>query len=57
MGILLFFFLRAKPAVYVSSLARSQVRAAAASLCHNPSNMGTELRLQPTPELMAVPDP
>ena len=54
-----FFFLSfgASPAAYGDSEARGLIRAAAASLCHSHSNSGFELCLQPTPQLMAVPDP
>ena len=45
----------AAPAAYGDSQAREQIGAVAASLCH--SNVGSELRLQPTPQLMATPDP
>ena len=38
------------------SQARSQIRAIAASLCHGHSNTGSELRLQPIPWLVAMPD-
>ena len=36
---------------------RPGVGAAAASLRHSHSNMGSELYLLPTPQLMAIPDP
>ena len=54
-----FFFclFRAVPTTYGSSLARSQVGAAASGLCHSHSNMGPEPCLQPTPQLMEMPDP
>ena len=48
-----FFFFRAAPAAYGSSQARRQIRAAAADLCHHHNNSGSELCLQPTPQLTA----
>ena len=51
--ILLFF--RAEPTAYGSSQARGQIRAAAASLHHSHSNMGSEPQMRPTPQLMAMP--
>ena len=53
-----FFFLllfRAAPAAYGDSQARGRIRATAASLHHSHSNSGSELRLQPTPQLTAMP--
>ena len=38
---------------YGSSQARGQIQAIAAGLHHSHSNDGSELRLQPTPQLMA----
>ena len=52
-----FCFLRAAPAVYGSSQARDQIGATAAGLHHSHSNARSELHLQPTPQLMAMPDP
>ena len=40
---------------YEGSQARVQIRAAAACLCR--SNAGSEPSLQPTPQLMTMPDP
>ena len=41
-----------------ASQARGQIRAAAAaSLCQSHSNMGSELRLGPSVQLTATPDP
>ena len=40
-----------------SSQVRGQIRAAAAGLHHSHSNAGSEPYLQPTPQLMATPDP
>ena len=48
-----FFFFRA----YGSSQAGGQIRASAAGLCHNHSNLGSELCLQPTPQFMVTPEP
>ena len=49
-----FAFFRAVCAAYVSSQARSQVRAAAASLHHSHRNTRSELHLWPTSHLMAI---
>ena len=51
-----FFFghFRAAPAAYGSSQARSRIRAAAASLRHSHSNVGSKLPLWPTPQLEAL---
>ena len=46
----------AAPAAYGGSQARGPVGAVAASLHQSPSNMGSEPRLQPTPQLTATPD-
>ena len=54
---LLFFFLRAAPAIYGSSQARGQIRAVATGLHHSHSNTRLEPRLQPTPQLEAILDP
>ena len=48
-------FLGPLPAAYGGSQARGQIRAVAAGLHH--SNAGSELRLQPTPQLTATPYP
>ena len=48
---------RAAPVADGSSQAMGQIGATAASLCHSHSNTGSELSLQPTPQLMAIPDP
>ena len=40
-----------------SSQDRDLIRAAAANLCHGYSNAGSKLHLQPTPQIMATPDP
>ena len=57
-----FFFLsfaisRAAPAVYGGSQARGRIGAAATCLRQSHSNAGSEPRLRPTPQLMAMPDP
>ena len=54
-----FYLFRAVPVAYGNSQVRGHIRAAAASLCHchNHSHGGSELCLQPTPQLMAVLDP
>ena len=51
----LLLFFRAAPAAYGGSQARGRIRATAASLHH--SHVGSEPRLRPTPELMAMLDP
>ena len=55
-----FFFpglFRAAPAANGSCQARSQIRAAAAGLCHSHSHTRSEPCLWPTPQLMAALDP
>ena len=47
---------RAAPVARGSSQAKGQIGAEAASLRHSHSNLGSELRLRPTPQLMATPD-
>ena len=47
----------AAPAAYGGSQARGPIGAAAAGLHHSHSNAGSELCLQPTPQLTATPDP
>ena len=42
---------------YGGSQARGQIRAVAAGLHHNHSNMESEPGLLPTPQLTATPDP
>ena len=54
---MLFCLFRAAPAAYGGSQARGRIRAVAADLSHSHSNIGSEPRLQPTPQLMAMPDP
>ena len=41
---------------YGGSQAMGLIGAIATSLCQSHSNMGSELCLQPTPQLMAMPD-
>ena len=50
-------FFRATPKAYGSSQARGRIGATEAELCHSHSNARTRLHLQPTPQLMAMPDP
>ena len=45
------------PVAYGGSQARGLIGAVAASLCQSHSNAGSEPCLQPTPQLMAMPDP
>ena len=52
-----FCLFRATPAAYGGSQARGRVEAIAAGLCHSHSNSRSELRLRPTPQLMAIQDP
>ena len=52
-----FFFFMAAPSAYGGSQARSQIGTVAANLYHSRSNAGSEPRVQPTPQLMATPDP
>ena len=56
-GTPLSLFLKATPVAYLSSWARGQTGAPAASLHHSYSNAGSKLHLQPTPQLIATPDP
>ena len=48
---------RATPAAHGGSQARGLIRAIAAGLHHSHSNARSKPRLQPTPQLMATPDP
>ena len=55
-----FFFLvfcRAAPTVHEGSQARGLIGAVAAGLHQSRCNSGSELRLRPTPQLTAMPDP
>ena len=47
----------ATPAAYGGSQARGPIGAVATSLRQSHSNVGSEPRLQPTPQLTAMPDP
>ena len=55
----LFFFclFRAAHAAYGGSQARGRIGAVAPGLHHSHSNTRSELRLRPTPQLMAMLDP
>ena len=61
-GVFFFFFFGlfaiswAAPTAYGGSQARGQIRAVAPSLSQSHSKAGSELRLQPTPQLTATPD-
>ena len=55
--IIIILLFRATPATYGGSQARGWVEAAAASLYHSYSDVGSELHLRPTPQLMAMLDP
>ena len=52
----LFAFATASPAAYGGSQARGRIGAVATGLRQSHSNVGSEPRLQPTPQLMATPD-
>ena len=55
---LFFYLFRAALVAYGSSQARGLIGAAAATgLCHSHSNARSMPHLQPTPQLMATPDP
>ena len=51
-----FFLFRASPTAYESSQARGQMGATAAGLRRSQRNLGSELHLQPTPQLMGTLD-
>ena len=53
----LFAFSRAVPVAYGDSQARGRIGAVAASLRQSHSNVGSQLLLQPTPQLMETLDP
>ena len=53
----LFAFSRATPTTYGGLQARGLIEATAAGLRQSHSNSGSELSLQPTPQLMATPGP
>jgi len=50
-------FSSATSMAYGDSQARGLIGAVAAGLCQSHSNAGSEPRLQPTPQLTAMPDP
>ena len=52
----LFAISRAVPTAYGGSQARGPIGAVASGLGQSHSNAGSELRLQPTPQLRATPD-
>ena len=52
-----FAFSRDAPVASGGSQARSRIGAVATGLRQSHSNVGSELRLRPTPQLMATPDP
>ena len=52
-----FVFSRAAPVAYGDSQTRGLIGAAAAGLRQSHSKAGSEPRLQPTPQLTAMPDP
>ena len=52
-----FFFLRAALAAYGGSQAGGPIGAVAAGLHHSHSDARSKPRLQPTPQLTAMPDP
>ena len=51
------FFWSFEPEAYGGSQARGPIRAEADGLHHSHSNSGSKLRLRPTPQLRATPDP
>ena len=51
------FLFRATPAAYGGSQARGLIGATAAGLHHSRSNVRSEPRLGPTPQLRAMQDP
>ena len=53
----LFAIFWATPVAYGGSQARGRIGATAAGLRQNHSNVGSEPRLQPTAQLMAMPGP
>ena len=52
-----FVLFRAVPTAYGGSQARGLIGAAAAGLRHSHDSARSELRLRPTPQLIAMPDP
>ena len=55
--VLSFFLSLAALVAYGGSQAKGRIGAAASTLHQSHSNMGSELHLRPTPQLMAMPDP
>ena len=53
----LLIYFRSAPAAYGGSQARGPIGTVASALHHSHSNSGSKLCLQPTPQLMATPDP
>ena len=51
------FLFTAAPEAYEGSQAGGLIRAVDAGLCQSHGNLGSELRLQPKPQLTATPDP
>ena len=54
---LVFCFFRAPPTAYGGCQARGHIEGVAAGLHHSYIDAGPKPRLQPTPQLMAMPDP
>ena len=54
---LFFLLFRNAPTAYGGSQARGPIGATAADLHHSHGNWGSELRLQPTPQIIAAPNP
>ena len=52
-----FYLSRATPSAYGGSQAGGPIGAVATGLHHSHSNLGSEPRLQPTPQLTSTPDP
>ena len=52
-----FMSFRATPTAYGGSQARGPIGAVAVGLHHSHSNLGSKLRLRPTPQPTAMPDP
>ena len=53
----IYLFFRAAPTAYGGSQARGPIGATSTSLYHSHSHVGSQLSLQPTPQLTAMPDP
>ena len=53
----LFAIFWATPMAYEDSQARDQIGDVATGPCQSHGNVGSKPRLQPTPQLMATPDP